>query len=259
MKFHFHVFKLNSLLVIFCLFLLFIFSSIYIYYVFSFDTSNQNPVPIVMYHSILKDTSKSGKYVVTPTTLENDLKYISEKGYTTITTLDLINYVYDNVPLPEKSIILTFDDGYYNNLTYLIPLIEKYNMKAVISIVGKYTDTFSKADEANANYGHLRWKDINELLNSGKIEFGNHSYNLHKTINGRKGSMKKFGESLDSYKTLLNDDLGKLQNEFKENTNFTPYLYTYPYGAISKESINIIKQMGFKVSLSCIARNKLYK
>lgn len=164
---------------------------------------------------------------------------------------DLIAYVYSDVPLPEKPIIITFDDGHYNNYGYAVPLLKKYNMKAVISIVGKYTDTFSKTDEANLNYSYLRWKDINSLISDGTIEFQNHSYNLHDTIHGRKGSMKKFNESYEQYKKILSDDLLKLQEEFRQNTGYIPSTYTYPYGAISKDSFNIIKQLGFKASLSC--------
>ena len=117
-------------------------------------------VPIIMYHSILKDPSRSNKYTVTPAVLEEDLKYIKDKGYTTVTIADLISYVYDDSPLPEKPIVLTFDDGHYNNYGYLFPLLEKYDMKAVISIVGSYTDKFTETDEANLNYSYLRWKDI---------------------------------------------------------------------------------------------------
>ncbi len=62
-------------------------------------------------------------------------------------------------------------------------------MKAVISIVGKYTDTFTKTDEANPNYGYLRWKDINELISSNLVEFQNHTFDLHE-IGSRKGCMK---------------------------------------------------------------------
>ena len=107
--------------------------------------------------------------------------------------------------LPEKPIIITFDDGYYNNLGYAVPLLKKYNMKGVISIVGKYTDAFSETDEANLNYGNLRWKDINELISDGTIEFQNHTYNLH-TIGTRRGAMKKSSESLESYKNVLSND-----------------------------------------------------
>lgn len=206
-----------------------------------------------MYHSILK--SKSGTYIIHPETFENDLKYIRNKDYTTITMTDLINYVYDDTPLPEKPIIITFDDGYYNNLSYAVPLLHKYNMKAVISIVGQYTDNFTKADEANANYGYLRWKDINELIADGCIEFQSHTYKLHSIKNGRRGCKKVSSESLEQYSNRLTNDITKLQDEFNQNCNgYTPNTFTYPYGAISKESIPILKSLGFKASLSCTSR-----
>lgn len=202
-----------------------------------------------MYHSILK--SQKGDYIISPTTFEQDLQYIKERGYTTITISDLINYVYNDIPIPEKSIIITFDDGHYNNYGYAVHLLKKYNMKAVISIVGKYTDTFSKTNETNLNYSYLRWIDIKELIEDGTIEFQNHSYDLHDNLHGRKGSMKKYNESIENYQTLLSKDLMKLQKKFEEQTNYIPTTYTYPYGAISKESIKIIKELGFKASLSC--------
>lgn len=208
-------------------------------------------VPIIMYHSILKDPSRSNKYTVTPTVLEEDLKYIKDKGYTTVTITDLISYVYDNKPLPEKPIVLTFDDGHYNNYGYLFPLLEKYDMKAVISIVGSYTDKFTETDEANLNYSYLRWKDIKELMDIGRIEFQNHTYNLHSNTGKRIGTKKIKGETDEHYKNVLEEDILKLQQEFKENTNYIPQCFTYPFGGISNASLDIIKELGFKASLSC--------
>ena len=242
------VIKFSHILVIF--FILLILLSMLI----SFVTANSEEyveVPIIMYHSVLKDISRSNKYTITPPTLEEDLKYISTNGYNTITISDLISYVYDNKELPEKPIIITFDDGHYNNYGYVYPLIEKYNMKAVISIVGSYTDKFSETNEANLNYSYLRWKDINELISTGRIEFQNHTYNLHNNTHGRIGAKKKKGESDEEYKKILEEDINKLQNEFKENTGYTPTCFTYPFGGISNSSIEIIKELGFKASLSC--------
>ena len=240
-KFHYKVIAILLILIL-------LFSLFWIYNSVNADNEAYINLPIIMYHSILK--SQSGDYIVHPEVLENDLAYISSNGYTTITMTDLINYVYEDSPLPEKPIIITFDDGHYNNLGYAVPLLKKYKIKAVISIVGKYTDTFSTSDEANLNYGYLRWKDITQLIDDGTIEFQNHTYDLH-SINSRKGCMKKSNESLDSYTSMLSQDILKLQEEFKVNTNYTPNTFTYPFGAISKESLNIIKNLGFKASLSC--------
>lgn len=251
---NFRIFKLNFRFVIVfialatsCFALSFCFN-----FVSSVKANEAIKLPIIMYHSVLK--SRSGDYIVHPETLESDFKYIKEKGYTTVTITDLINYVYDDVPLPEKPIVITFDDGCYNNLGYAVPLLHKYNMKAVISIVGSYTDTYSASDETNLNYSYLRWKDINELITDGCIEFQNHTYNMHTYTNKRKGCKKASYESFEDYSIALTNDITKLQNEFNINCNgYVPNCFTYPFGSISKESEPIIKNLGFKASLSCIS------
>ena len=242
-------YKLNYKLIIYILLIFVIAVMVFTYSVANAKTENGIELPIIMYHSVLK--SRSGDYIVHPSEIENDLQYIQSKGYTTITMTDLINYVYNGTDIPEKPIIITFDDGYYNNLGYVVPILKKYNMKAVISIVGSYTDTYTKSNETNLNYSYLRWQDIKYMLQEGYVEFQNHTYNLHSYKNGRKGCKKKSWESTEKYRNLLIEDVGKLQKEFKENTGYVPNTFTYPYGAISKESLPIIKEMGFKASLSC--------
>ena len=155
------VIKVNYKILIVLLVVIFLLASVCVYTAVN-ATEQGIKVPIIMYHSILN--TRTGTYIVSPEQLEKDLKYISEKGYTTITMTDLINYVYDDGKLPKKPIILTFDDGYYNNYTYLLPLLEKYDMKAVISIVGDFTDNFSGTNEVNTNYSYFRWVDINMLI-----------------------------------------------------------------------------------------------
>jgi peptidoglycan/xylan/chitin deacetylase (PgdA/CDA1 family) len=89
------------------------------------------------------------------------------------------------------------------------------------------------------------------MIEDGTIEFQNHSYNLHSNTNGRNGSMKRYGETFETYTNIFTSDTMKLQNEFKENTGYLPNTYTYPFGAVSKGTTNILKEMGFKASLSC--------
>lgn len=208
-------------------------------------------VPILMYHSIFKNGGRTGKYIISEADFETDLKYISENGYTTVVMQDLIDYVDKGKPLPEKPIVLTFDDGYFNNYAYAFPLLEKYNAKAVLSIIGYYTDLYTKSPDENPAYSHVTWNDINRMIESGRMELQNHSYNLHTTDKGRNGSKRKRGESLDAYKKMLTEDLGKLQEDFRQNTGYIPTTYTYPFGSVSNDSFEIIKEMGFRASLSC--------
>ena len=93
-------------------------------------------VPIIMYHSVLKDPSKSNDYVISPIDVEKDFIYLKDNNYTTVFISDLINYVYDDIPLPKNPVVITFDDGQLNNLEYVLPLLKKYDMKANFSVVG---------------------------------------------------------------------------------------------------------------------------
>lgn len=208
-------------------------------------------VPILMYHHILKDSKRWNKYVIGPGQFEEDLKYLKDHGYTTITTQDLINYVYSNVELPEKPVMITFDDGYYSNYLYAYPILQQYQMKAVISIIGCHTDKFSDTPDRNANYAHVTWDDINDMLSSGLIEIQNHTYDMHTTKNGRNGSKRKKGESEEDYKNALWNDLETLQQKMKEHTGYVPRAFTYPFGSVSKESYSVIRDLGFLATLSC--------
>lgn len=206
-------------------------------------------VVILMYHSLLKDPARHGKYVVSPDLFESDLKYLKELGYSFVGIQELIDFVYSGAPLPKKSIVITFDDGYYNNYLYAYPLLEKYDAKMVISVIGKYTDLYD-GEKPNAYYSHVTWDMINEMLASGRVEIGNHTYSMH-TNGERRGSKKIKGETDEHYSKILTEDIGKLQAEMFEHTGTYPSVYTYPFGAISNASFGIITDMGFLASLSC--------
>lgn len=215
------------------------------------STQGLAELPIVMYHSVLKDTQLSGKYVITPTQLRKDIEYLYENGYTTVSMAQVTDYVENSAPLPEKPVMLTFDDGCYNNYGYVIPILDELDAHAVFSIVGKYTDSYSESGAANLTYGYMRWCDVREAMRNEHIEFANHSYDFHNNNAGRNGSKRNKGESKDSYMAVFENDTAKMQERFKEETDFEPDIYCYPFGAYSPESFDILKKMGFKASFSC--------
>lgn len=207
-------------------------------------------VPIIMYHSLLKDTNLQNDYTVSPALFENDLKYLKKHGYNTITVSDLIEYVYHDSPLPEKCIMLTFDDGYYNNYYYAFPLLKEYECKAVISPIISMTEIFTNSDEISITYGHISVDNIKEMVESGYVEIQNHSYDMHK-LKPRKGVDKKKGETFESYRSAIQNDIMKAQNYLKDNTEISPQCFVYPFGAKSDETEKIVKELGFKCTLTC--------
>ena len=211
-------------------------------------------LPIIMYHSILKDTKLQGKYVIAPEKFEDDLKNLKKKGYTTITVQDLVDYTENGKELPDKPIMLTFDDGYYKNYLYAYPLLEEYKCKAVISPIGYYSEQYSNTTETlSPSYSHCTWEQLKEMQDSGYVELQNHSYNLH-SQDERLGLQHKSGESDDSYREVVVKDLSQAQDLFKSKLNYTPTAFVYPFGVMSNESEKIIKDMNFKCSLICEER-----
>lgn len=207
-------------------------------------------VPIIMYHSILKDSKRQGKYVISPDTFESDLKYLTEQGYTTIVMQDLIDYVHGGT-LPEKPIMLTFDDGYSNNYLYAYPLLQKYGCKMVLSPIVRNVEESTESQDTNPNYAQCSWEQLKEMSDSGLVELQNHSYNMHTNTRGRNGTQKNKGESDEAYKQVFTEDVRRAQEAFQQNIGKQPTTFTYPFGAISNVSVIYLKEMGFQATLTC--------
>lgn len=206
-------------------------------------------LPVIMYHSLCTDTPS--EYAVTKLQIESDLQWLKNNGYTSVTAEQVIDYTRGKGVLPQKSVMITLDDGFYNNFSVLLPLLEEYDMKALISVVGSYTDVNAVNDPHIPEYSYLTWEDMKELNNSGRIEFGNHTYNMHSLYNERVGCGKIDGESEESYRKALSEDLLLLQKEFRDNLGFSPIVFTYPFGRFSRESIPVIRECGFLMTLTC--------
>ncbi|MBQ8836646.1 MAG: polysaccharide deacetylase family protein [Clostridia bacterium] len=218
------------------------------------ETDEKYPaVPILMYHSVCNNEKVNSDYRISPEMFESDMKYLFENGYTAIYVGDLVGYVYEGMPLPDKPVIITLDDGYLNNSTYVLPILEKYDMCATVSVVGEFIAEAEREKDPNPKYAYLTWQDIRTLEDSGRIEIGNHTNAMHE-IGERRGCMKIVGESDDGYDKALSSDLTALQNSLTEKSGITPIVFTYPFGFVSEESLPIVKKLGFLAALTCYER-----
>ena len=152
-------------------------------------------------------------------------------------------------PLPDKPVVLTFDDGNRSDFSLLYPLLEKYDMCAVLSIIGQATDKFTKEQTENpkATYPNMTWQQVKELHESGRCEIQSHGYDVH----GKNGAGKRNGESAEIYHARLLQDLRKLHDRCETELEWSPTTFTYPLGVVSKGAQAVLNEMGFVASLSC--------
>lgn len=206
-------------------------------------------VPIIMYHSVLK--SKKGMYSVHPSLLREDIRYLKNHGYQPIFVKDIIAFCEGKGDLPQKPVVLSFDDGHYNNYYYAYPILKEENFKANLNVVGSYCNySTTSGDYDNPNYSYLTWREIKELYDSNIFEIGNHTYKMH-AFSPRYGIKQKLYESDDEYAKALKDDVSKLEYKFMVECGFRTEVFAYPFGAYSDLGEKILREMGFKAFLTC--------
>ena len=213
-----------------------------------YKTNESANLLVLMYHSI-RNGPESG-YSVTPQTLEADFRYLAAHDYHTVSPEDLVCYVEQNVSLPENPVLLTFDDGFYNNLAYALPLLKQYDFRAVVNIVGEFTEELAPADSHVPAYSYLTSEDCREMLESGLVIFGNHTTKLHHRTD-RSGCAICKDEEEARYHAIFMEDLLHLQNYLKREISYEPIVFAYPYGFDCVESIPVLKDLGFLVTLTC--------
>ena len=211
-------------------------------------------LPILMYHGLTDRQSRVGDYYVPAETFERDMCYLKEQGYTAVTMTELIHYVYDksgSLSLPEKPVIITFDDGYLNNHTFGTEILKKYGMKAVISVIGSASREMSQTLYKNKTSCAASISELRQMKESGVWEVQNHTYNLHEIAGERRGASKDPQETPNGYKKRLKADLYKNQLFLKSVTGAAPNTFTWPFGAYTKDARSLLKEMGFYATLGC--------
>jgi peptidoglycan/xylan/chitin deacetylase (PgdA/CDA1 family) len=209
-------------------------------------------VPIVMYHSVVRDASLAGDYVVTTDTLESDIAYILGQGFTPVFCSELADFTAGKSSLPEKPIVISFDDGCYNNFYYVLPILEKYKVKAEFSIVGEWCMAAGEEASPSPQYSSMNLENVKALVSSGYCEIANHSWNLH-SYTDRRGVCPLDGEDENDYRRMLYNNACKARN-YLEQSGAEIRTFVYPYGYTCELTETVIKELGYDVTLGCEER-----
>ncbi len=210
-------------------------------------------LPILMYHHISTVPERWGDYVVSPETFENDLKYLSEKGYTSISLQELIAYADGSGTLPEKPVMITFDDGQRSFAEYALPLLDKYDMCAVAAIVGKYADDYTASGDMNVVYAYMGWPELAMLAKDPHVELQSHSYDMH-SLDSRRGCAMMTGENEIDYEKVFSADMSLLNRRFNEYIGEEPIAFAYPFGIRSPTGKDLLLSSGCRALFTCDER-----
>ncbi len=215
------------------------------------DPRSQVYVPVLMYHGITSTADTENTYFISQSLFRSDLDYLASNGYTTVSCQDLIGFVENDQPLPEKPVLITFDDGYANNYLYGYPLLKERNMVALMSIIGKATLEDDAVEYRSEDWCKCSFEELKEMVMSGTFEIGNHTFDLHDNKSLRKGATMIPGEPPQDFADLLRKDITDCQNLIRSNVGVMATSFTWPYGAKDDVAEQVVDSMGFKVTFTC--------
>ena len=197
-------------------------------------------IPILLYHDFVTTVPDSDpdnfNYINTPQSYEENIKALLEDGYTFISFQELNDANNGKISLPEKPILVTFDDGYASNYEYIFSILKKYNVKVSIFVV---TDKIGKEVDGKK---YLSWEQCKEMQDSGLVEIFSHS---KRHVFYDKLPVRQIRDDvIESYK-IIEEKLGSKNLK----------VFAYPYGAYTKETVWTLKLNGMDMQVYDLGMN----
>ncbi|MDY4697083.1 polysaccharide deacetylase family protein [Selenomonas montiformis] len=182
-------------------------------------------VPVLNYHQI--NDHDVNALTVNTSQFEAQMKYLADKGYHTITPAEMLDAWENGTELPDKPVIITFDDGYADNYRNVFPILEKYQLKGTIFLISDFVSTYP-------NY--LTWSQVEEMQQSGLIDFESHTLS-HMQLD--KTSPEETWNQLDGSRRALEWHLQK------------PVRFiAYPCGSYDEELERLTKDAGYRAAFT---------
>jgi peptidoglycan/xylan/chitin deacetylase (PgdA/CDA1 family) len=192
-------------------------------------------LPILMYHHITVLSANASatwrNLTVTPAAFEDQVTYLADHGYHTIYFSDLVAYFHEGVPLPEKPIILTFDDGWTDHYTVAYPILAKHCMVGVF---------FAPVNWVNNGGGKqvMSWAMIEEMSKGG-MEFGSHTLNHH--LLNQQTEKQIMVQLVDS------------KAELEKHTVRPVVALAYPGGGYNTLAVSLVPKAGYGAAVGVTA------
>lgn len=183
-------------------------------------------VPILMYHYISVPPADADIYrtdlSVTPDNFREQMAYLAENGYTPIDLYQLSAAIADKIELPEKPIVLTFDDGYLDNYENAFPILQEFGFPGTFFVITDYADQGAE--------GYANWEQLEEMAAAG-MRIETHTKN-HPDLS-TMGRDDVIFQALGSQETIA------------AHIGYTPRYLCYPGGRYNEETIQILGELDF--------------
>ncbi len=164
----------------------------------------QRPLPILMYHEVAPPGETTSRLAVRPDALADQLGYLHAQGYRTVTAADLAAALSGRGELPDRAVVLTFDDGYEDFHRRALPLLEEYGFTATLFVTTGWLEDAAPLAAGQRPGRMLSWSQVAEAKAAG-VEIAAHSV-AHPQLD--QLPPRRLHEELHVSKAQLEDRLG---------------------------------------------------
>lgn len=207
-------------------------------------------LPVVMYHHISPRWQSWNDYVVSVDEFRSDMEYLKVHGWESISVAELIAWQKGEFEMPEKPMMITFDDGFASVAEYAEPIMAELDFKGVVAVIGSVCEKYSKSGVYNPEWSDLSWEDTAAMADRGVLEVQCHTWNLH-SMDSAVGCGKRYGESVGAYRWRLSSDLSRFITACGYHDVKMTYSIAYPFGAYDRHTTDTVRDMGFLAAFTC--------
>lgn len=199
---------------------------------------NQKQVAVLVYHNIVQSEEEKAKDqdTLTNAEFEEQIKYLKDNGYTSISLDELYDWKEGRKDIPEKSVVITFDDGFYSFKYLAQPILQKYDFKATCFLIGKVTMQNTPEYE-EGKYGTIGLDEVKNKLEN--ITYGSHTFYMHEQTEDGKPIVKS-----RSYQEIK-EDTQKFNTEL-----FDAKYLAYPYYTYTKDFVKVLEEENYKLAFA---------
>ena len=191
-------------------------------------------VPVLAYHHFSRSAS-SRKMIVGKKRFEQQLRYLQDNNFYGITIDQFFDYL-DFGQVPEKSIVITIDDGWVSTYTIAYPLLKKYDFPAVLYIPTNHIR------ERPGQF--LSWDQIREMLNDETLDIQPHT-KTHRNL-----TIRQPGESFSSYINAVRRELSEAKHVISNKLGHETTSLSYPYGATDSFVSALVEVEGYTTAFT---------
>ena len=226
------------------------------------EAASPNELIVLCYHDISLEEANDAYFTVSQRKFLQQLQFLRRHGYTFVSVDEVIAAKNGQKKLPDKAVLLSFDDGYRSFYTFVYPTLKRLGYPSMLAVVGKWIEEGALPEDMG-KHEMMTWEEIAEVGKSGLVEVASHSWDLHTSVRYTPagnvaaaatsriydGAGKRY-ETEAEYRARLDRDFAAQRQIFEKRLGRAPRVVAWPYGRYNALAVEAAQKAGVELTFN---------